>query len=104
MHEHAISDPAATLIVLADGTVGRNIARLAQRHADFDPDCRRVLRPGDAVYPAPTSIVRWKKHGAAALVVNAGGEVCALLDERQATTEAWIEDAFVRARRRWAIQ
>jgi len=104
MYEHATSDPAATLIVLADGHLGRNIARLAQRHADFDPDCRRVLRPGDAVYPTSSSIVPWKEHGAAALVVNAGGEVCALLDERQATTEAWIEDAFVRGRRRCAIQ
>lgn len=88
-------DSHATLVVLADGFLGKRIARLAQQHAAFDPDCRRVLRPGDALYPPATSIAPWRDRGAAALGVNPSGRVCAVLDEQRATTAGWIEDTFL---------
>jgi hypothetical protein len=97
MYEHSQHAQAATFVVIANGDFGKQIARLAQEHADFDPASRRVLRPGDALYPPTTTVTEWSRRGAAALVVGASGNVCALLDQRQAVTEAWIEDCFLRA-------
>lgn len=92
----------ATFVIVADGPLGRRIADLAQQHAEFDPDCRFVLRPGDARYPAPAAVATWSGRGAAAFVINGFGEICAVLDDRQAIGEAWVEDAFLRARRCFA--
>jgi hypothetical protein len=77
----------ATLFVLASGSLGGRIARLAAAHAEFDPDRRRVVCGGDFDSAA----------GAAAVMVNARGEVCEHLDAVKATAAAWIEDAFLRA-------
>ena len=84
-----------TIVVLIGGRRGRRIARLAQKHADFDPIGRRVMGPDD---PAFRGACR-PNPAAAALVVDTKGVICATLDPRQATSEAWIEDAFVRAKR-----
>jgi hypothetical protein len=62
---------------------------------DFDPVGRRVVIFDDPVCRG----LSLKRCAAAALMVNVEGVVCAVLDLRQAMTEAWIEDAFVRARR-----
>ncbi|MEA2328427.1 MAG: hypothetical protein QOE68_3386 [Thermoanaerobaculia bacterium] len=85
----------AILIVIAPGRLGRKIADVAQAHAEFDPDSRYVLRPGDARYPATTDVERWTRAGAAALIVDGSGRVCALLDARQATSPPWIENGFL---------
>lgn len=92
--------PAATFVVLAGGVAGKRIARTAQEHAEFDPEFRRVLCPGDALYPSPSLLDSWSRRGAAALVVNPAGEVCALLDPLQACSAPWIENAFLQARSR----
>ena len=101
MH-HSSFPQFATFVVVATGRLGRRIAELAQEHAEFDPDCRRVLRPGDAKYPSPAAIAASAARDAAAFVVNGSVEICAVLDQYQAVDEAWVEDAFVRARRCFA--
>jgi hypothetical protein len=90
----------ATLIVVAEGRLEKRVTRMAAAHAAFDPDSRTVMRPGDALYPPQALLEPWTSRGAAALVVNASGHVCAVLDSLQATTAGWIEDAFLSARRR----
>ena len=89
------ADAHATLVILADGFLGKRIARLAQTHAAFDPDRRRVLQPGDALYPVADSLSPWRDRGAVALVINPFGEVCAVLDDQRATTAGSIETAFL---------
>lgn len=84
-----------TLVVLIGGGHGRRIVRLAQEHADFDPLGRRVVGLEEPVFQGNCS----SNCVTAAIVVNAEGAICAILDARQAMTEAWIEDAFVRAKR-----
>jgi hypothetical protein len=93
------SKSAATLIVVAKGTLEKPVARLATERAAYDPDGRRVLSPGDVLYPSPISLKPWMSHDVAALVLNASGCVCAVLDSRQAMAAGWIEDAFLRAKR-----
>jgi len=88
----------AILVVVATGRLGSRIAEVAQEHAEFDPDCRGVLRPGDARYPSMKDLERWTGDGTAALMVDGGGRVCARLDERQATSRPWIENAFLQGR------
>jgi len=93
--------PAATFVVLASGYLGRRIARLAEEHASFDPRGRRVLRPGDIGYPGGPEIERWRCASAVvAVMLNCRSEVCERFDARRATAAAWIEDAFLRARRK----
>lgn len=105
MHDHAPIDgsfpfnSAATFIVIADGSRAKRIARLAQEHAEFDPESRRVLAPDDALYPPLRSIAPWRSRDVAALVLSPSGTVCALLDRQQAVSAAWIEDAFLSAGR-----
>lgn len=91
----------ATFVVLTGGNLGCRIARLAAEHAMFDPDRRCVLLPGDAGYPDDRKIQTWRGDTAAvAVVLNVDGDVTERLDATRGTTEAWIEDAFVRARRK----
>lgn len=91
---------AATFVVLATGYLGRRIARLAAEQESFDPYGRRVLRPGDPGYPEPRQIEAWRRGTTAvAVMLNIRGEVCERFDPQRATAAAWIEDAFVRARR-----
>lgn len=91
---------AATLIVVASGSLGQSIAALAEERASYDPERRRVLKPGDILYPASERLARWRGDtGAAALVLNERGELCQRLDGVRALIAAWIDDAFLRARR-----
>jgi hypothetical protein len=101
MHDSPFTH-AATFVVVANGALGRQIADLAQQLAEFDPDCRRVLRPGDAKYPAPAAVAACSNGDTAAFVVDGFGRICAVLNRQQAIGEAWIEDAFLRARRCFA--
>lgn len=98
---HALaSRTMATFVVLASGSLGRTIARLAAEHAQFDAGRRCVLYAGDAGFPYGMRITEWRNGTLiAAVVLDRGGRVCARLDRVRATTEAWIEDAFVRANR-----
>src|SRR5258706_14714228 len=89
----------ATLIVVASGRLQKRVARLATERASFEPKGRRVLTPGDALYPPPTMMASWTGRDVAAVVVNGSGRICALLDSRQALVAGWIEDAFLRAKR-----
>ena len=103
MHDggaHALaSRTAATFVVLASGSLGRTIARLAAEHAQFDAG-RRVLYAGDAEFPYGMRVTEWRNGTSiAAVVIDRRGQVCARLDWVRATAEAWIEDAFVRANR-----
>ena len=82
-----LSGPS-TFVVLAGGALGARILRVAQEHAAFDPARRSVV----AVQGPPRSDV-------AAAVASADGTIYAVLDARQAVTEAWVEDAFVRGNR-----
>ncbi len=105
MSEHPAANSleleTATFVVLTGGYLGRRIARLAAEHAMFDPDRRCVLRPGDAGYPDDRKVQTWRGDTAAvAVVLNVDGDVTERLDATRGTTEAWIEDAFVRAHRK----
>jgi len=94
------SRAAATFVVLASGYLGRRIARLAAEHAQLDADRRRVLCDEDASFPDARRINTWRNGTpVAAVVLNRRGEVCDRLDVVRATSEAWIEDAFLRANR-----
>ena len=82
----------ATFVVLPSD-VETDVAGLANAHAAFDPDHRRVVRSGhEGTWP-------WT---VVALAVRNDGTVCAALTRAQALSEAWIEDGFVRAARRAA--
>lgn len=88
---------SATLVVIAGGNLGKRIARLGDDHAAFDRANRRVLRAEDEAYPAPEVVRQWDSH-AAAVMLDSNENVIVFLDAQHATSEAWIEDAFVRAR------
>jgi len=80
----------ATLLVL-DGDLAPTITTLATEHAAFDPVRRRVVVQNGRTVMAPA--------GVAALLFASDGTICDKLDHSRATSEAWIEDAFVRASR-----
>ncbi len=86
---------SARLIVIATGDTGEHIASIGDRHAEFDPANRRVLRPGDEDYPEPETIARWARNGVA-VVVDVDDRPVIFLNEQRATSESWIEDAFLR--------
>jgi hypothetical protein len=73
-------------IVIARGTLGDRITQLAEEHAAFDPEHRRVVQ-----YDGPTL------HDAriAAMSIDRNGGY-RLLNAIEATQEARIEAAFVR--------
>lgn len=81
---------SATFVILADGDLGDLIARLADDQAAFDRSRRRIVH----VPLAPGSV---GTGNAAALILDAQGMIWGYLDEVQATTAAWIENAFLRA-------
>ena len=74
----------ATLVVLPSD-VEADVAGLAQTHAAFDPERRRVVRFDEVIV---------------ALLMRADGTICGVLTRDQALDEAWIEDGFVRAARK----
>jgi hypothetical protein len=98
---HALSSrTAATFVVLESGYLGDRIARLAAEHAELDAGRRRVLRDGDAGFPDALHIHAWRIGASvAAVVLDRRGGVCDRLDMVRATSEAWIEDAFLRGNR-----
>jgi hypothetical protein len=84
-------------VVLTPGDRGIRVAEAAQQQADHDPEHRYVVKPGDAMYPAPAVITAWDVGAAAALILDESGSLREVLDEQKATSGAWIEDAFLRA-------
>lgn len=82
----ACGEPTATLLVFAKGRLRDQIIAIGEQQADFDRLHRRVIA------------VR-EMDGPVAMVVNDRNDFCVFLDEWQATSAAWIEDAFLRARR-----
>jgi hypothetical protein len=90
----------ATFVVLASGQLGRRILQIAGEHAEFDAGRRRVVCDGEAGFPDAASLEgRCAGPAIVAVVLNSRGVVCERLDVVKATTEAWIEDAFLRASR-----
>jgi hypothetical protein len=79
----------ATFVVLPSD-VESDVAGLADAHAAFDPERRRVVRI-DQETTWPQTVV--------ALAVRNDGAVCATFTRAQALNEAWIEDGFVRCTR-----
>lgn len=85
-----MNERMATLVVLPGGLQAERIARLAEEHASFAPDHRRVIRATD-VRGSQTTTTR----AVVAIVLNARNEVIATLDAERALNESWIEDAFL---------
>lgn len=95
---HRDAPEAATFVVVASGPLGTRVTRMAEDRAAFDPDRRRVVKPGDAHYPPAERVARWCGDGdAAALILNIRGELCQRLDPERALVAAWVDDAFLRA-------
>lgn len=86
----------ATFVVLANGALADVIARIAGQHAAYDRSHRRVI--GKEERDAVVAQLRYWTAGGlpAAVVIDQRNEVCVSLDEWQATTDAWIEDAFLK--------
>jgi len=84
-------------VVLATGDRGRHVARVAQEQAEYDVEHRRVVKPGDPMYPTPVQIAAWAIGTAAALILDERGTLRVVLDEQRAISGPWVEDAFVRA-------
>ena len=87
----------ATLIVLADGELGRAIECVANTRIAFDAIRRRVVGPSCVL---TESLEKWRRRHVAAIMLDASGTPCAILDKYQAVSEAWMENAFVIAKRR----
>jgi len=79
----------ATFVVLPSD-VESDVAGLADAHAAFDPERRRVVRLARPAI-SPQNVV--------ALTMRNDGTVCAIFTRAQALSEAWIEDGFIRATR-----
>lgn len=88
----------ATFVVLTGGQLGSLIARLAEEHAALDPERRRVANLGDAAYPSDNkTALRPEESDTVALVLRQDGSLSDLLDANRAVSEAWIENAYLRA-------
>jgi hypothetical protein len=85
-----------TFVILAGGELGDRIARLADNQAAFDRNRRRIMR-----LPLAGMRIGLMDNpdfgNAVALILGSEGDLWGCLDERRATTAAWIEDAFLRA-------
>lgn len=82
-------------VVVADGAIGKQIARIARRISECDQQ-RRVVRRGDNDYPSDDVIASWGPLTVAA-VLNDSNTPVALLNKQRAVRAVWIEDAFLRA-------
>ena len=82
----------ATLVVTATGREATRIADLADDHASLDRARRQVIRR------EPTSH-RVRDRRVAVVIISSRGNICGVLNRKQALSAAWIEDAFVRALR-----
>ena len=80
----------ATFVILPSD-VEADVAGLANAHAAFNSDRRRVIRLAEQSTGGPQAVV--------AMALSDDGTVCAALTRMQALDEAWIEDGFVRAAR-----
>jgi hypothetical protein len=87
----------ATFVVLTAGHLGRRITKLAEEHAAFDPNRRRVTTLVDANYPLDNIALWTEGRAIVALVLRTDGSLSDLLDANRALSEAWIENAFLRA-------
>jgi len=87
---------SCTLVVVANGSVGEQIARIGERVVECDAQERRIVRRGDSGYPSEDVIAMWGRSIAAA-VLNDHNASVALLTIQRATRIPWIEDAFLRA-------
>jgi hypothetical protein len=86
----------ATLVITAYGKIGEKIAYSAELHAAFDRQHRQILRRGDPDYPSDEVIEAWGDD-MAAVMLNEHNTPVVFLSEIYATSECWIEEAFVRA-------
>lgn len=95
-----IKSMAATIVVLASD-VSEDVSSVARDRVALDEERRRLLLPGDTGYPSEQQIAEWSRDSATpvAVVLSPDGTLSAALDSTQATSAAWIEDAFVRALR-----
>jgi hypothetical protein len=91
----ALNERMATLFVFSSGDIADRVTRIAEEHASFAPDNRRVVRVKDTAWIRGVAMTQ----PATAIVLNARNEVIALLDTQHALSEPWIEDAFLRGAR-----
>lgn len=80
-----------TFVVLR-GELEFQVAGLADIHAAFDPS-RRVVLIDDGTFGCRVAA------GTVAMTIRPDGSICDLFDSITALSEAWIENAFVRAAR-----